>query len=253
MKIGLLDSGVGGITVLKEVMSKYPKHEYLYYADTNRAPYGEKTEDAITSYCKEAIDFLKEQGAELIIFACNTATKVALTPLKKQYPNLPLIGIEPPLEFVLERLVGHEKVALFATPMTVKQISLSPIYSQQPDRITLCPSVDLVRFAEQGEFSKDVIEPYLKTTFSSIFTERNTPNQEYQYVILGCTHFPFFKPSFKRLFPNQTILDGTFLILKQLETLLDEHEQTSPSPSLYFFKNKQLVPHSTFKEWIECY
>lgn len=255
MKIGVFDSGIGGINILKQLLANFPTHEYIYYADTSRAPYGKKTESEIKSFAYEAVEFLINQGAEVVIIACNTATKVAYKALKQDFPHIHLIGIEPPIREALKQLNSpSEQVLVFATPVTInnilEDITLVPYLSQ----LKLYPVTHLVTLAEEGHLTEEQAIPYLEKKCESLLKNpRKEMDDKYKSVLLGCTHFPFFKSAFHSLFPKQFILDGTANVLSQLEVILKDHphQELTQSP-ITFFKDRQRVPFETFQKWIDA-
>ena len=120
MRIGFFDSGIGGLTVLSEALKRLPNHEYLYYADTQHAPYGPKPKEEVREYVFHAIDFLVDEGAEIIVIACNTATSIAVAELREKY-SIPIIGMEPAVKPAIEHVANSSKrVLVTATPLTCK-------------------------------------------------------------------------------------------------------------------------------------
>ena len=100
--IGVLDSGLGGISVLRELVRLMPEEDYLYFGDSKNAPYGTKTAEEVLRLTRNTVSFLLEQGAKAIVVACNTATSVAIRELRQEYPSIPMIGIEPALKPAVE-------------------------------------------------------------------------------------------------------------------------------------------------------
>ena len=124
MKIGFFDSGIGGLTVLSEALKRLPNHEYLYYADTVHAPYGPKPKEEVREYVFKAIEFLVNEGAQIIVIACNTATSIAVSELRQKY-SIPIIGMEPAVKPAIESVENSTKrVLVTATPLTLKEEKL---------------------------------------------------------------------------------------------------------------------------------
>ena len=111
MKIGFFDSGIGGLTVLSEALKRLPNHEYLYYADTDHAPYGPKPKEEVREYVFKAIEFLVNEGAQIIVIACNTATSIAVSELRQKY-SIPIIGMEPAVKPAIESVENSTKRVL---------------------------------------------------------------------------------------------------------------------------------------------
>jgi len=204
MKIGILDSGVGGLTVLRECLKQIPNHEYLYFADSKNAPYGIKTNEEVHQLTESAVQFLMAEGAEIVVIACNTATSASAKRLRETY-NVPIIGMEPAVKPALEQASG-KRVLVTATELTLKEGKFQELTKalDAGDVIDLCPLSELVRFAEAGQFSDAVVLPYLKESF------REFDLNLYRSVVLGCTHFPLFKSAFEKILPDGVaIIDGS--------------------------------------------
>ena len=231
MKIGILDSGIGGLTVLKECLKHIPNHEYLYYADSKNAPYGTKTQELVTALTTEAVEFLISKGAQIIVIACNTATSAAANMLRQTY-DLPIIGMEPAIKPALA-LAGEKRVLVTATELTLKANKLLNLARALGGDgiIDLCPLGGLVELAESGEFGEEKVLAYLKSELKDYDTT------QYASVVLGCTHFPLYKEIIAKLFPETTVLvDGTTGTLNRIKTFIT---QESDSPSVEFFLSKE--------------
>lgn len=239
MKIGFFDSGIGGLTVLSEALKRLPNHEYLYYADTIHAPYGKRPKEEVLAYVLEAIEFLVNQGAEIIVIACNTATSIAITKLRGKY-SIPIIGMEPAVKPAVEWVGNSSKrVLVTATPLTLKEDKMHRLIQRidGEHQTDLLPLPDLVRFAEAGDFSDQTVLPYLRECLKPFVLE------QYGAVVLGCTHFPLFREQFKQLFATDVhLVDGSAGTVSRLEQLMVE-EQASESicPSVTFYQSGKKV------------
>lgn len=227
MKIGIMDSGIGGLTVLKECLMRLPEHEYLYYADSDHAPYGIKTKEEVAKLTSHAVDFLIEHGCELIVLACNTATSAAAEELRKKY-EIPIIGMEPAIKPALE-LAKDKRVLVTATALTLSQPKFTELIQkfdvdQQAD---LLPLAELVTFAEEGNFNEEMIIPYLKKKLAHLDLTL------YGSVVLGCTHFPLFRAFFEAVFPKGTaIVDGTVGTTNRIKAFITTQ---SKHPNVTFY------------------
>ena len=183
--IGVFDSGIGGISVLRELYAIMPEEDYIYFGDSVHAPYGTKTLAQVRELTVANVKELLRQGAKGIVVACNTATSAAVRILRNMYPELPLVGIEPALKPAALQ-PGHPKVLVMATPMTIREEKFQRLVEQyefDADIIGLpCPG--LMEFVEAGNtdgedlriFLEDLLAPYLRDIDS---------------IVLGCTHYPF--------------------------------------------------------------
>ena len=219
MKIGVFDSGLGGLVVTKAFINALPEYDYVYYGDTEHLPYGEKTSGQILSYTIEAIKFLISQNCGLIIIACNTATSIALRYLQQRFipsfaPDVKVLGVVIPT--VEEALLDNaQKVGVVATNATVH----SHIYEQElhkikPDlEVREIAAPELVPFIEADNFAeakKSAIE-YAKKF------------EDVDSLILGCTHYPLLKEYFREALPKVRIISQDELMGAKLADYLRRH------------------------------
>lgn len=220
--IGVLDSGVGGISVLRELVSLMPGEDYIYFGDSANAPYGTKPAQELIDLTIKNTEFLLEQGVKAIVVACNTATSVALNILREKYADIPMIGIEPALKpAVLAK--EHSRVLVMATPVTLEQKRFSNMmhfYEEDADIIKV-PCAGLVELIEAGNLKGKVLEEYLETRFAPY------DKTEIDAVVLGCTHYPLIKGVVQELLPNSVIYDGGFGTAKQTKRRLEEYQMLS--------------------------
>lgn len=219
MKIGVFDSGLGGLVVTKAFIEAMPEYDYVYYGDTAHLPYGEKTSGQILSYTIEAIKFLINQNCGLIIIACNTATSIALRYLQQRFipefaSDVKVLGVVIPT--VEEALLDNAgKVGVVATNATVR----SHIYKQELMKIR--PNLDVLEVAapelvtaiEANDFAtaKRFVKQYAKQ-FENVDS-----------LILGCTHYPLLKQYFREYLPNVRIISQDELMGAKLADYLQRH------------------------------
>jgi glutamate racemase len=217
VKIGFLDSGIGGLTVLKEALKILPNHEYIYYADTENVPYGIKPKNEVKNYIFNAVDFIIKQGVKAVLIACNTATSIAIKDLRQQY-NIPIIGMEPAVKPAVENCDG-KRVLVLATPLTLKEEKYQKLVSRldSKDIVDSLPLPELVEFAENFVFDEEIITRYLKDKFAPYNLNA------YGTIVLGCTHFPFYKSFFREILPAHIdIIDGNLATVKHLKRSIEE-------------------------------
>lgn len=217
MRIGFFDSGIGGITVLYEAIKMLPNEDYIYYADTLNVPYGTKPKDEVKKYILNAIEFIIQQGVKAIVVACNTATSVAIDELRVKY-SIPFIGMEPAVKPAVE-INKNKRILITATALTLKEKKLQNLITKLNSKhiIDLLPLSELVQFAEKFEFNEQTILPYLQKQLLKYDLN------EYESIVLGCTHFLFYKDMFKKLLPsNINIIDGNIGTVKNLKRILGE-------------------------------
>ncbi len=207
--IGMFDSGVGGLTVFKEVKKELPYEKIIYIGDTKSFPYGSKTKEAIIDLSKKCIDFLISKNVKAIIIACGTATSQALETVQKIY-NIPIIGIiEPTVEYIKEK--KYKKIGVIATRGTIKSGSWEKQLKSKIKDIEVenkaCPL--LAPMAEEGWIENEIanltIKEYLKG-FVNI-----------DALILGCTHYPLFEKIIEKVLPKTKIINTGTIIAKYLK------------------------------------
>lgn len=218
LSIGFFDSGVGGISVLKEAIKFMPNENYIYFGDSNNAPYGIKTVGEVQDLSFKAIEVLLSKGVKAIVVACNTATSAAIDELRDKYKEVPIIGMEPALKPAVE-LKGEGTIVIMATPMTLvekKFKELQDKYSKEA-RITPLPCDGLVELIEAGKTAGEEVEDYLINKFKEIKGERIAS------IVLGCTHYPFVKDIISKVVGVEIpIIDGSEGTLKQLKRILED-------------------------------
>ncbi|MBS4537258.1 glutamate racemase [Clostridium sp. D2Q-11] len=221
MKIGIFDSGVGGITVLKEALKQLPNEEYIYYADTENVPYGTKPKEEVKGYIFNVVKFLADKDIDALVIACNTATSIAVKELRKKY-SFPIIGMEPAVKPAIEKS-EDKKVLVTATTLTLKEQKFQDLVTKlhSEDIVDPLPLPKLVEYAENFIFDEEIIIPYLQRELSSYNLD------EYGTIVLGCTHFPFYKDYFKKIVPNHIeIIDGNEGTIKHLKNTLNLEDST---------------------------
>lgn len=207
--IGFFDSGVGGISVLRDAVRLMPGENYLYYGDNLHAPYGEKTPEEVRMLTWAAMDKLLSRSCKAIVIACNTATSAAAPELRARL-KLPIVGMEPALK-PAAMLTQPGKVLVMATPMTLrlpKFARLMSLYGQ--DAIPLpCPG--LVEYVENGELTGEGVQNRLRQLLSPYF------DQSVKAIVLGCTHFVFLRSAIADVFPGDVpLVDGNEGTVRQI-------------------------------------
>jgi glutamate racemase len=218
MKIAFFDSGVGGVTVLSEAIKLLPGEDYVYYADTLHVPYGPKPKAAVKGYIGDAVDYLAGCGIQALVVACNTATSVAVSDLRGRY-HFPVIGMEPAVKPAVKNTGNGRRVLVLATALTLQEAKFKDLVSVvDPEHIVdSLPMPELVEFAEKLIFDEAVVVPCLRQKFAALDLA------SYGTVVLGCTHFAFFRNSLRQvLAPETDIIDGTEGTLRQLMHKLEE-------------------------------
>lgn len=246
MKIAFFDSGMGGLTVLYEALKQMPNEAYLYFADAHNAPYGTKSSAEILALVLDAVAFIATQEPKALVLACNTATSVAVQTLRQLY-SFPIIGMEPAIKPAVEH-ANNKKTLICATDKTLSANKLQYLIQQLEanDRVVPCSLQKLVLFAEQCDWNNPNINQYLKQQFANINWA------EFDSIVLGCTHFPYFQSHIRALIPAYIrIIDGTQGTVKQLQRRVVPTTSTQPTPPIEFFISKQKSPASTFESYFQ--
>ena len=191
-KIGVFDSGIGGVTVLREIIRILPKENYMYYSDSKNNPYGDKTNQEIQQLCDNIVQHFIQENCKAIVIACNTASSKAANVLRKKYPQIPFIAIEPAYKMVYD--FAYDKPTLvMATKGTINSEKFNLLLEKYDNHKTyLLPCIGLADRIEQG--NKEEIKKYLKEHINSY-------KGKVENVVLGCTHYPILKEQIKRVLP----------------------------------------------------
>jgi glutamate racemase len=217
MRIGLFDSGVGGTSIWKELVKVLPKESTLYLADSRNAPYGERSKEEILQLCIKNTELLIEQGAKLIIVACNTATTNAISYLREHY-DIPFIGIEPAIKPAA--LASKNKcVGILATKGTLNS-SLFAQTSKNFDSIKFveCIGTGLVEKVESGDLDSPELRELLKLYLIPML------DQNIDQLVLGCSHYPYLIPAIKDIIgSNIPIIDSGFAVARQTKNILEQN------------------------------
>ena len=225
MPIGFLDSGVGGLSVLREAVKLMPNEHYIYFGDSKNAPYGVKKVEEVKDLTYKAVEFLIDKGAKAIVIACNTATSAAVASLRVTYPSMPIVGIEPAVKPAVE-FNRKGSIIIMATPMTLKEKKFKHLISKYEDRadIVSMPCPELVEYVESGNTTGSDVKEYLERKFEEY------KKQGIAAVVLGCTHYPFVKDLIKEVVGDDIpVVDGGFGTSKELRRQLKEADLLTDS------------------------
>lgn len=222
--IAVFDSGVGGISVLRELIKVMPNEDYIYYGDSKNAPYGMKTKEEVRSLTIAAAEYLFAQGAKSLVVACNTATSAAVKVLRELYPDVPLVGIEPAVK-PAATLKPNGRVLVMATPMTIREEKFQKLMAKYEDlaEIIPLPCPGLMDFVERGDLHSEDFRRYLEEL---LFVHRIHPVDS---VVLGCTHYPFAKELIQEILgPDVKVYDGGEGTAREMKRRLTEADLLNP-------------------------
>ncbi|MCI1217446.1 glutamate racemase [Bifidobacterium crudilactis] len=225
--IGMFDSGFGGLTVAAQLRHDMPHEEVLFFGDSAHAPYGLKTPDAIRERCFSIANDFMAKGVKALVVACNTATSACVEDMRQRY-DVPVIGMEPALKVACDRGQGvRQHVIVAATPLTLHEHKFAALM----DRFTLnhditpLPCPDLVTTVESGRI---LDEAQARAAVRSYFGGFDW--HAVDAVVLGCTHFVFFRKYFTEMCPeNVAIIDGNQGTIRHLHVILEALGDLAPS------------------------
>lgn len=234
--IGVFDSGVGGLTVFREIMRNLPKERIIYFGDTARLPYGSKSQETIIHYSRQIVHFLQEQGVKAIVIACNTASALALDVLEKEI-DIPIIGVVKPGARVAARETTGKKVGVIATEATIRSHMYRELIQKIDGEIQVigqpCPL--FVPLVEEG-WRKDVVTEIVARRYLEPLQK-----EKIDTLILGCTHYPLLRKLIGEIMGDRVRLVNpayeTSLALKQLlkeKNLLNTQEEQIPHPYSFY-------------------
>ncbi|MDD7281545.1 glutamate racemase [Floccifex sp.] len=227
--IGVFDSGLGGISVLHTLKQILPDENYIFFGDSKYNPYGIKTKEEITARCIEICDFFMIKKVKAIVIACNTATSACVNLLREKY-DVPIIGMEPALKVACEK-GKHQKIVVWATNFTLKEKKFVDLMShfENDHEIEKIPCPKLVRLVEDDQLeNKHLIESTLQSYI---------PNHSFDSIVLGCTHFVFFKSYLQNLLKDVSIIDGNEGTARHVKEILMTNDLLNKNGGTIEFHN----------------
>lgn len=212
-KIGVFDSGIGGVTVLSEIIKILPNENYMYYSDSMNNPYGDKTDDEIKRLCDKIVQHFIKGNCKVIVIACNTASSKAVQYLREKYPQMPFIAIEPAYKMVHD--YAYDKPTLvMATKGTINSEKFNLLLKKYDNHNTyLLPCVGLAERIEQGNVQE--IKEYLKKNISIY-------KGKVENIVLGCTHYPLIQKEIAETLGQVRFFNGAPNLAKHLKEILEE-------------------------------
>ncbi|MCC5911182.1 MAG: glutamate racemase [Clostridiaceae bacterium] len=241
LAIGVFDSGVGGISVLAELVKSLPNEKFIYYGDSQNAPYGTRSTEEVKTLSFNVVDRLLEHGIKALVVACNTATSGAIEDLRQTF-NIPIVGMEPALKPAVE-LNKKGIIIVMATPVTLREQKFNNLiknFSNDVEVVKLpCPG--LVEIIETKGGRGKEIQQYIKKAFSSIDMSKVSS------IVLGCTHYIFIKEEIIDFIGDKdiTLIDGNKGTANQLQRLLAQEKLLNPTESKGDTKVKMINSNNT--------
>lgn len=231
LPIGVFDSGVGGLTVLRALRELLPGEDFRYLGDTARLPYGTKSRESVVRYALQSSRHLVAQGVKLLVVACNTATAAALPELAEAYPGIPVVGVVRPGARVGCALNTNGRIAVMATESTVQGGAYQAAIRE------LCPSMRIeaaacslfVALAEEGWTDGPLVEGIVKRYLDPLFARFG--DEPPTSLVLGCTHFPLLAGAISKVAgEGVAVIDSAVTTAQEVRELLVRHGLSHPEP-----------------------
>lgn len=233
--IGIFDSGVGGLTVYKEIRKRFPYEDIVYFGDTARVPYGPKSKNTVIDYSIQNARFLMQQGAKLIVIACNTSSATALNKLQQILP-IPVLGVIDPGARSAVNASHNKRIGVIGTEGTIRSKAYSTAISKLDSSCSVfskaCPI--FVPLAEEGwedhEVTKLTIKEYLTPLLQN----------NIDTLVLGCTHYPILKESIQQFAGNEiTLVDSAEAVTEKLDAILPDRELTGIGEDRFYVSDNE--------------
>ena len=229
-KIGVFDSGIGGVTVLSEIIKILPNENYMYYSDSKNNPYGDKTDGEIKQLCDKIVQYFIKGNCKVIVIACNTASSKAAQYLREKYHQVPFIAIEPAYKMVHD--YAYDKTTLvMATKGTINSEKFNLLLKKYDNHKTyVVPCVGLADKIEAG--NEEEIKKYLKENIGSY-------RGKVENVVLGCTHYPLIQQEIKEILGQVQFFNGAPNLAKHLKDILEERDLLNIGEGRIEFEDSQ--------------
>lgn len=241
--IGVFDSGVGGLTVAREIMRNLPMEKIIYFGDTARVPYGSKSRDTVIRYSRQIVRFLREQQVKAIVVACNTASALALSTLEKE-SDIPIIGVVKPGARVAIETTKKKRVGVIATEATINSHLYRELILQMDPEITVvgrpCPL--FVPLVEEGWLHDSVTETVARRYLKDL------QDQDIDTLILGCTHYPLLRSLIGEIMGERvTLVNPAYETSLALKRLLEAGGMMNPGTARSEFPYRFFVSDAAEK------
>ncbi len=210
--ICFFDSGIGGATVLREVVKLLPNEGYIYYADSINNPYGEKSKEELFDIVDNVVQKLLKYDPKIIVCACNTATAMVLNDIRKKYPNTIFVGTEPAVKVIYDKYKDKKAIILTTKGTGESERFLELFQKYETDNCALVPAPELANLIENNKDSSFYLNNLLKKYIGT------------EVVVLGCTHFPLVKDEIKNVLGDVLFVDGSVGIANRINSLISKSD-----------------------------
>ena len=241
--IGVFDSGLGGISGLRQLTHLMPGEKFLYFGDSANAPYGTKSREEVCQLSFAVVRQLLERGLKALVVACNTATSAAISELRSAYPELIIVGIEPALKMAADRFPGGN-IGVMATPMTLQEEKFAALLHRYEDtcRVRKLPAPGLVELVEKGKADSPQAHALLRDLLA--------PCGRLDALVLGCTHYPFAAKAIRDIAgPDTVLLDGGEGTARETLRRLKEADLLEEGTGCVLMENSKADPALLERGW----
>jgi glutamate racemase len=215
-KIGVFDSGIGGLTVLDELLKEIPNEDYVFYADSGNNPYGEKTDEELYDITSNIVDYLIDKDCKIIVIACNTATTRCIKYLRDKYKDIVFVGTEPAIKLACDN--DYNNILVMATPGTIQSerthlLVNDNIKDHENVILEACPGLAHAIETDDPNDEEEILKKiYEKYEYARI-----------DAIVLGCTHYPHIKGLISKYFKNAVLLDGSNGVARETKRQLEKN------------------------------
>lgn len=233
--IAVFDSGVGGISVLRQLKRLMPDEKFLYYGDSANAPYGSRPTREVLELTQNAAKYLLTQPIKALVVACNTATAAAINTLRQEYPDMIVVGIEPALKLAADHF-PEKRIAVMATEVTLREEKFDALLQRTRASVVKIPAPGLVQLVEAGKADSD------ETT--QLLSEILSPYKgKIDVLVLGCTHYPFVREQIRSILGDGVVLlDGGEGTARETKRRLEQAGLLSDGPGAVIWQNSNDDP-----------
>ena len=240
-KIGLFDSGLGGLSILKELVKELPNEDYLFYEDSINNPYGEKSPEKLLEITSNIVDYLLSKDCKIIVIACNTATTMCMAKLREKYKDVIFVGTVPAVKVAYDN--HYKNTIILSTPNTMNSKRVEELindYHNDDQKIYNISGENLANLIELDK--KEEIDEVLNRVLSGYKDIADS-------LVLGCTHYSLIKEEINKVLPNTVLLDGTVGIAHEVKNQLAKHNLLNDSDedgvvTIINSKDKSLIDRS---------
>ena len=221
-KIGIFDSGIGGLTILEEIKKILPNENIIYYQDTKNNPYGPKSEGELKKITKHIINYLEKEKCNIIVVACNTATTMCINYLRKEFPNLIIIGTEPAIKLACD--YNSKNILVLGTHGTINSKNVQKLIKNNQ-------KVNQEIYLQECEGLAHSIEINDKNKITYLLNKYLLPyqNKNIDAIVLGCTHYPYIKDEILSYFPSAIIYDSAPGVARELSRKITQKREAKGS------------------------